>query len=201
MTYRPHLPICFTIVLITCTAQPPARAKPTTRPTTAPAPRVTDLTGQPADVFAGAADRRATVLLFVTTECPISNGYAPEVRRICDAYSRQNIAFHLVYPDPDVTLADAQKHHKDYGHTCPAVLDPKHELVKKAGATITPEAAVFLPTGRLVYRGRINDLHLDYGKSRFAPTAHDLRDVLERVVQNQPVEPRFTTAVGCHIPE
>src|SRR5438034_1038922 len=73
-------------------------------------------------------------------------------------------------------------------------------LARAAGATITPEAAVFLPSGKLVYRGRINDWYTDYGKSRYLPTTHDLKDVCEAVARNQPIEPKFTTAVGCHIP-
>ena len=31
-------------------------------------------------------DRKATVFFFITNDCPISNGYAPEIQRICKAY-------------------------------------------------------------------------------------------------------------------
>ena len=63
-----------------------------------------------------------------------------------------------------------------------------------------PQDAVFLPDGRQVYRGRINDLYVDYGKARFAPTTHDLRDVLELIARGQAVQMRTTVAIGCHIP-
>jgi hypothetical protein len=105
-----------------------------------------------------------------------------------------------VYVDPDLSAADATKHYQDFGYRCPAVLDPHHELARKAGATVTPEAAVFLASGQQVYRGRINDLYVDYGKARFAPTTNDLKDVLELIAQGRPVVARTTTAVGCHIP-
>ena len=81
------------------------------------------------------------------------------------------------------------------------MLDPTHLLARKAGATVTPEAAVFLPDGREIYRGRINDLYVDYGKARFTPTSNDLRDVLELIAHDRPVEMRTTVAVGCHIPD
>jgi hypothetical protein len=164
----------------------------------APSTHVIDLDGRAADPFAGAA--RATVLLFVTTDCPISNAFVPEIHRLCEAYSKQGVHFCVVYADPALPPADAKKHFGEYGFRCAAVSDPKHELVERAGATITPEAAVFLPSGRLVYRGRINDLYIDYGKPRYVPTSHDLRDVLDAVAAGRDVQPRFTEAVGCHIP-
>jgi hypothetical protein len=163
------------------------------------ASEITDLDGHLLNPLAVASER-ATVLLFITNDCPISNAYAPEIHRLCDSYMKQGIEFFLVYADPDLSAADAKKHYHDFAYRCPAVLDPRHELAHKAGATVTPEAAVFLPNGEQVYRGRINDLYVDYGKARFAPTTNDLRDVLELIAQGRPVAARTTTAVGCHIP-
>jgi hypothetical protein len=182
-------------VLLSCTAQPPHPA-----PATAPASRVTDLEGRPSNPLAPTPSRRATVLLFITHDCPISNGYAPEVRRLAEAYQPQGIAFYLVYADPTVTPGEARQHHHDYAYPCPALLDPDHELAKLAGATVTPEAAVYLPGGQRVYRGRINDLYVDLGKPRFTPTTSDLKDVLEAVAANRPLTPKTTPAIGCHIP-
>ena len=75
--------------------------------------------------------RKGTVLLFVTPDCPISNAYAPEVERIVRQYAPKGFAFYLVYADPDMTPQAVRKHVRDYGYTCPALLDSKHLLVKK----------------------------------------------------------------------
>jgi hypothetical protein len=40
------------------------------------------------------------VLVFVRTDCPISNRYAPELRRLQDRFAPRGMAFWLVYPDP-----------------------------------------------------------------------------------------------------
>jgi hypothetical protein len=192
-----------------CSSKTPAPPAPEAKSTqTNPAtvvkavetPAVTDLDGKPVNPLAAAKDRRGTVLLFITNDCPISNGYAPEIRRICEAYMKQGIAFYLVYSDPSLSAADAKKHYAEYGYNCMALLDPRHELAHKAGATITPEAAVFTPAGKRVYLGRINDLYVDFGKARFQPTTNDLRDVLELVATGKPVTPHTTTAIGCTIP-
>ena len=179
------------MMLLGCTAKAPAPP--------AAASGITDLEGHLINPLA-VHNERATVLLFITNDCPISNGYAPEIHRLCDAYMKQGIGFYLVYADADLSATDAQQHYREYGYRCPALLDRQHELAHKAGATMTPEAAVFLPNGERVYRGRINDLYVDYGKARFAPTTNDLKDVLELIAQGRPVVARTTTAVGCHIP-
>ena len=86
---------------------------------------------------------RGTVALFVRTDCPISNRYAPEVRRIHETYAERGVAFWLVYPDPAAEDGAIREHLEEYGYPMPALKDPEHRLVGRAGASITPEAAVF----------------------------------------------------------
>ncbi len=155
--------------------------------------------GAAGDPLANTAGKKAVVLLFIARDCPISNSYAPEIKRIVARYTPEKVAFYLVYPDPDTSLAVAKQHAKEYGYACPLLLDPAHRLVHKAGATVTPEAAVFAPGGRLLYRGRIDDLYLGFGQRRFAATRHDLRDALDAMLGGRPVPTSRTQAVGCFI--
>ena len=157
-----------------------------------------DLEGRRVDVLAGSG-ARATVLLFTLTDCPISNRYAPEVRRICAEFEPRGIEFWLVYPNPGDTAARILGHMQEYGYTCRALRDPEHALVATCGASITPEAAVFLPGQRMVYRGRIDDTYVDFGRRRKAPTSHDLEDVLAAIVQGLSPTLKTTPAVGCSI--
>src|ERR1044071_4294825 len=78
-----------------------------------------------------AAKQKATVLIFITTDCPIANACAPEIERIFRAYSPKQIGFYLVYVDASQRAEDARSHHREYRYTCPAVLDPDHKLVKR----------------------------------------------------------------------
>lgn len=151
------------------------------------------------DLRAMAAGKRAVVLLFVASDCPISNAYAPEIERIYTRYAPRKIAITLVYIDPDLTRAAARRHAASYGYTCPLLLDPAHRLAQRAGATVTPEAAVFRPDGRLLYRGRIDDTYFGYGKRRSTATRHDLRDALDAVLSGRQIRPQTTPAIGCFI--
>ena len=159
-----------------------------------------DVTGATVQPLANAG-QKATVLFFVMHECPVANGYAPEISRIMSEYSGKGIRSFVVYVENDLTPAKAREHARDYGFMSGAVLDPKHLLVKAAGATISPEAAVLSPAGVVLYRGRIDDRVADFGKRRVEPTRRDLRLALDAILAGKPVSARLTKAIGCYIPE
>jgi hypothetical protein len=158
-----------------------------------------DLDGKLVDPFASSAGTKATVLLFVSTDCPISNRYAPDVRRLNDQYSSAGVVFRLIYPNPADSVNDIRDHLKSFSYPGTALRDPHHEAVKLAGVTITPEAAVYDSHGRLAYRGRIDDRYSAVGVERATPTRHDLEDAIAATIAGKPVTPRFTQAVGCYV--
>jgi hypothetical protein len=146
-----------------------------------------------------AGENRAIALVFVTRECPLANRYAPEIQRIYDDYAKRGIAFYLVYVDRDVTVATAQQHAREYRYRLPALLDPDHRLVKRVAAAVTPQAVVLAPSGKPLYRGRIDDRYVDPGRARPQPTTRDLRLALAAILAGKPVPNPVTRAVGCVI--
>ena len=160
----------------------------------ATAPTVKDLEDRRVQPLSDAT----TVLIFTRSDCPISNRYAPEIARIFKRTSGSGVRFWLVYIDPNQTVDAIRAHLRDYGYPFPALLDPQHQLVKFSGVHVTPEVAVYAGE-TLVYRGRIDNRHIDAGKTRPAASIHDLDDVLTRVIAREPVTFRSTKAVGCFI--
>jgi hypothetical protein len=63
--------------------------------TAAQGPAVTDLDGRPVAPLDVAG--RATVLLFTAVDCPISDRYAPEVRRLAARFGGAGVRFWVVY--------------------------------------------------------------------------------------------------------
>lgn len=143
----------------------------------------------------------ATALLFITTDCPIANAYAPRIGELRARYRGRPVRFYLVHVDPQVTRAQALQHRAEYALDGPILLDPEHRLVRAAGITITPEAALFDSAGRCVYRGRIDNWFGDLGRKRPAATRHDLQDALDAVLAGTPVATPRTQAVGCSLPD
>jgi len=159
--------------------------------------QVVDLNGRAADPLKTAPGVVANVLVFTTTDCPISNRYAPEIKRLAAQFRDRGVRFSLVYPVPGDTSAIVRKHLAAFAYELPAVRDTKQELVRMTGVTVTPEVAVIDPRGRVIYRGRIDDRWVDFGKDRPAPTTRDLENALDAVVGGKPVAVAETRAVGC----
>jgi thiol-disulfide isomerase/thioredoxin len=147
------------------------------------------------------SDKKVTVLFFLLPDCPVSNAYAPEIKRICKDYEAKKVAAYIVHADPDVSAEQAKKHAKEFGYICPVLRDPTHLLVKASGVKMAPEVAVLGPDRKVLYRGRIDDLYVDYGKRRPAPTQRDLRDALDAILQGKTVAAPTTKVIGCHLPE
>ena len=140
------------------------------------------------------------MLVFVGTDCPISNRYAPALERLHQEYSPRGVAFYLVYPDAALDARAARRHATDYGLSFPALLDREHRMVAHAGAEVTPEAAVLGADGTVLYRGRIDDRWVDIGTRRPHATRHDLRDAIDAILDGRPPAAPGGRAIGCYIP-
>ena len=140
------------------------------------------------------------VVIFITHDCPIANSYAPTLKRLMTRYASRPVVFYLVHVDPGLDVTTARKHALDCGYRCPVLLDPEHRVVHALNAGVTPEAMVLSHSG-MHYRGRIDDLYVDFGKRRTVPSRHDLRDAIDAVLAGQPVAVHNTRAIGCFIPE
>jgi len=139
-------------------------------------------------------------LFFVTNDCPVSNYYSHEIRRICEDYTKHGVGCALVYTDPAMTDDQAREHAREYGHgSYPKIVDRTHALVKAAGAAINPTAVLIGPDESIAYRGRIDNFYAAIGKTRRVVTEHDLRDALDAVIAGRPVAKQEAPPVGCYI--
>jgi hypothetical protein len=139
------------------------------------------------------------VFLFVRTDCPITNRYAPELTRLARQFGGDDTEFWMVYPDPAVTSQQIRTHLVDFGFPGRALRDPHHELVKRAHVITAPEAAVFDAEGNLVYHGRIDDLWVDPGKTKPMARIHDLEDAIAATLAGRAVAQPETRAIGCSL--
>lgn len=153
--------------------------------------------------FSVPRDTRAVVLLFVGTECPVANSYAPEIERIRRDYAAKKATLFVIYAEPGLTREAAARHAREYGFGGIALLDADLRWARAAGAEATPEAFVYsLPDGATRYRGRIDDRYPDWGVRRPAATRHDLRLALDAVLAGRTLaaSQQRTRAVGCLLP-
>jgi peroxiredoxin len=143
--------------------------------------------------------KKAIVVFFTTTDCPLSNNEVPEMNRTRRDYEARGVAFYAVQADTTITDADVVQHTKDYQFSFPVLFDPHQILAKLAGATTIPSAAVLSPDGGLLYLGRIDNRVEDFNIRRPQPTKFDLREALDAVLAGKPVLHPRTNAFGCAI--
>jgi len=156
-----------------------------------------DLAGNPVDPLK-TAPGKVVVLVFVRTDCPVSNRYAPVIQRLSAAHAGK-VAFWLVYPSKSESAEVIRKHEREYGYKLPALRDPQHVLVKESQVQITPEVAVFDAGQHLIYHGRVDNLYEDIGRARSAATTHELEDAIAAALGGKSLAADATHGVGCYI--
>ncbi|HZW92112.1 MAG TPA: redoxin domain-containing protein [Candidatus Eremiobacteraceae bacterium] len=145
-----------------------------------------------------ASPGKIVVLVFLRRDCPVSSRYAPVIQKISAEHERE-ANFWLIFPDKAETSPEIRKYLLDYSYRLPALRDPDHVLVKLGQAEITPEVAVFDNNGHLVYHGRIDDWYVEFGRSRPAPTTHELNDAIEAALSGKSPAHSAVKGVGCYI--
>lgn len=146
-------------------------------------------------------DKKAVVLIFLGTECPVSNGYSSEYRRLATTYTGKNVLFYGIHPDPDVTAEIATKHAAEFRLPFPVLLDPAQNVARQARVKVVPEAVILSPKGQVQYRGRIDDLYTSEGNRREEPKRRDLEEALKAVLAGKAPAVAQTVAFGCPLPQ
>ncbi len=152
-----------------------------------------DLTGKTYSAQDLAA-HKASVFLFVSGQCPVSNVYTPRMNALAAAYGPRDVQVFAVYSDRQESATDITKHAKEHGVKFPVVKDGNNTLADRLGAKMTPEAIVLDATGAVRYRGRIDDNPVATRVS-----VHDLNLALDAVLAGKPVARPEALAVGCAI--
>jgi hypothetical protein len=148
-----------------------------------------------------APQRGATHLyLFITSDCPISNYYAPTIQELCRDAGRKGLSCTLVYEDVDFDDVRLRAHLSEYGYRdIPATIDRDRSIARRAGATITPQAVLWDSQGNRRYRGRIDNRYESLGKPRRVVTDRTLENAVNAVLAGKAVSSPEAPALGCHI--
>ncbi len=143
----------------------------------------------------------ASVLVFYSSECPISNAYSPTLNRLAAEFPPDRARIVGVCVDPDLTNDEIKTHAKDFALKFPIIRDRNGALAARLGATVTPEAFVVDDAGRVRYHGRIDDQFIGRRKANAVPATNELRDALQAVLSAREVAVEHVEAVGCPLPE
>ncbi len=142
---------------------------------------------------------KATVVAFLSAECPMSNGYLPILADISTKYAKQGITVIGVFPDPEATAAQVTAHAKEYKIPFPVFTDAEQTSVAVLGPKVTPEVVVLDDKFVVRYRGRIDDGYAARLKQKPIVTRQDLAIALDELLAGKAVSMPETKAFGCAI--
>lgn len=150
--------------------------------------------------LASFAEAKALVLNFTCNHCPYAKAYEERYIDLAKAFLDQGIAFLSVSAnDVENYPADSFENMKALaeakGFPFPYLYDESQDTAKAYGAVCTPHLFVLDADRKLVYEGRIDDNWQEPKNVK----AHDLRDTLQAIVDDEPVPNPQTNPMGCSI--
>jgi peroxiredoxin len=191
----------FLVVCVAALCSPAVRASET--PPNNVGKKVDSFTlGDPRDhgqvALADCKDRKAVVVVFVGTECPLSNAYLPRLAELHQEYGPRGVQFLAVNSNAQDTPERMVAHDRPHPLPFPLLKDPGNHVADLFDARRMAEAFVLDAGGTIRYRGRIDDQY-GIGYQRPRPLHRDLADALDTVLAGKEVAQPLTPTAGCRI--
>jgi thiol-disulfide isomerase/thioredoxin/mono/diheme cytochrome c family protein len=142
--------------------------------------------------------RKAFVLVFTNTSCPLAKRYLPVLQTLAQDYRTDDVQFVGLNAAAEDSIIAMATQAVQFDVSFPFVKDQDGACARALGVKRTPEAVVVDGQGRLRYRGRI-DGQYRLGGNRAAPTRRELKEAIDAVVAGREVAVAETDVDGCPI--
>jgi len=140
--------------------------------------------------------KKAIVLVFLGTDCPVGNLYVPRLIELNRDYRAKGVVVLGINSNAHETNEDIAKFIKETGIDFPILKDLQNKVSDSVLAERTCEVLLLDGFGRIRYRGAIDDQY-GQGQSKDKPQHTYLRDALEAVLASRPIPVMATPVVGC----
>src|SRR3954470_19848288 len=140
-------------------------------------------------------EKKAYVLAFVQSGCPLAEKYLPVLDRLDRDYRESGVQVAAVNSGPTDTVAVMAAQAVEFGVAFPFLKDADCKVADALGVTRTPEVVVLDARRTIRYRGRIDDQYRPGGQ-RAEPSRRDLVEALDAVLAGRPVAVETTPVDG-----
>ncbi|WP_422930192.1 redoxin domain-containing protein [Singulisphaera sp. PoT] len=154
-----------------------------------------DVSGKKISLY-GYRGKKAVVVTFIGTDCPVGNLYIPRLVEMNKEYKDRGVVFLAINANAHETMEQVVAHAKERGIDFPVLKDPNNLVADQLLAERTCESLVIDGKAILRYRGAIDDQY-GQGTRKPDPTRNFVREALEEVLAGKPVTTASTPVVGC----
>ncbi len=151
-------------------------------------------TDQTQSLFSLMEGSKATVVMFLSVNCPYSNAYNDRMIALAQKYAPKGVSFAGIFSDQNEAKSEIATYAKAKGFPFPALVDKGDVAADAYTAHVTPETYVINSQGVLVYHGRI-DNDMDSANVH----THDLANAIDETLAGHAVAKALTKAFGCSI--
>lgn len=140
-------------------------------------------------------DSEVIVLMFIATQCPVSNAYNSRMNNLYEKYKDKNVAFIGINSNKTEDIESIKEHAEENNFDFVILKDEENIIADKLDASVTPEIYVLdTENFRVLYHGRIDDSrNIDDVSSK------DLEQALNEILNGKEVTNNRTKAFGCTI--
>ena len=137
---------------------------------------------------------KGTVIIFISVQCPMVRAYNERIAKLAEDYRARGVNVVGINSNVKELAPEVKSHAAEKGLKFTILKDTGNVVADSFDAQVTPEAYLIDASGKLVYRGRI-----DNSRNADGVSASELRDAIEATLAGKPVEKSEVKAFGCSI--
>ncbi len=139
-------------------------------------------------------DKKAIVIMFIATRCPVSLDYDERMATLAKEYSAKGVMFLGINSNNTEPAPEVTDHAQKKGFTFPVLKDEGNRVADMYDARVTPEVFVLDSNFVLRYHGRIDD-----SQNPQRVNQRDLKNALDAMLAGNQPSVQQTRAFGCTI--
>lgn len=136
------------------------------------------------------------VFILLSPECPLSKNYISVINKLAED---KRVNYYGIVPGASYTSTEVKRFALEFKAGFPILIDKKKKLTHLLNGTITPECILLSQSGKVLYRGLIDNWAYSLGKQRKVITARYLEESINSTLMHKPVQLPRTKPVGCLI--
>lgn len=147
------------------------------------------------------ANKHGLLVMFICRHCPYVRHMQVELSSIGLNYAGQSLGIVAISSNdatayPDDAPASLAQMADEQGFTFPFCYDETQDVARAFNAVCTPDFYLFDQNRHLVYRGQLDGSR---PRNDIAVSGRDLRNAIDALLHNKPIDPDQKPSLGCNI--